>query len=1001
MKFLELTLPAFGPFEDLSLDLSEIDNGVHVFLGSNEAGKSTTLRAVFAMLFGIPHNTVDAHKHKMPKLRIGATLANKAGETLQFLRRKGHRNTLLDNNGKSIPDEELKSMLGGINGELFQSIFGLSHESLQAGGLALLEGQGDVGESLFGAGLGGSHVHRLLEGLGQSADKIYSPRASKKPVNKALSDLKKAQALVRERSLPARTWLSEQSELKEAIEKRDSCLDKTRQLESKIYQLERYRQLLPVFAKRRQILNDISELGETVELNPDNSHQRLGALQVIRESKRQEDRLREELIALLAQCEKLSQAEALVAEQVVMNDLNHNLGSHLKADKDMPRVWGETRLIEDDLEQLLRNLGRNESLKDVESLRFEAGLEARVQNLALKRAGLDERLAGSKRELESLEQRILDGETELGGLHLTGDRVFLRLAIKEARGEGQLDRLIRDSRQAQERLTQDIERLYGALHIKGPRTALENFQAPSLDQLELFARSRRELKDKAEQLNRQSSEREKQRDRVTRQIATMTISGSVPTEADLLARRQDRDASLNSYSQSPTSKSQWEEILAAIADCDEISDRLRREADRVAQLARLLAEKQSLEHLAERQEREKESLQSEQASSSERWSQLWTQDLIPIRDPEDMRHWLTQFQRLKDLEEQQKHGLAAVEALAQRRRHCIDEIREALSSYGQEIPSELSIASALEHAQNWEAVVNRGENRQADLKTHLQNDRRALAQVKRDHQSQRNALSDWQNNWSEAMSLAGLGPDTNIAEATAILDQYRVLFRKQDERMKLLRRFKGMKNDSRRFAENVLELVTQYAPDLSQKPASQAATELLERFHKGREDLRLRKELTRQIEDKQALLSEVQENRQRAEDTLDTLKNLARCESLEELEKAERRSTALLEFKRELRIQEEHILELGDGSIISELLKEISAINAAGLPGQILDVKRALEEQRQQLSTLDEDIGGRREKLAHSDGQSTAADAALDAEDAKARARDGLASFLRLKLAER
>lgn len=1001
MKFLELSLQAFGPFDDLKLDLSEIDNGVHVFLGSNEAGKSTTLRAVFAMLFGIPHNTVDAHKHKMPKLRIGATLANQAGESLHFLRRKGHRNTLLDKDGKSIPDEELKAMLGGINGELFQSIFGLSHDSLQAGGLALLEGQGDVGESLFGAGLGGSHVHRLLESLSQSADKIYSPRASKKPVNKALSDLKKAKALIREKSLPARSWLSEQSELTLAMEKRDACLEKTRSLEANIHRLERYRQLLPVFAKRRQILNDIAELGETIELPQDISQQRREALQVIRSSKRQEDRLREELIGVLAECEKLSQAEDLVAEQVVMNDLNHNLGSHLKADKDMPRVWGETRLIEDDIEQLLRNLGRDESLKEVESLRFEAGLEARVQNLALKRAGLDERLAGSKRELERLEQRIHDAESELESLKLTGDRVFLRLAIKEARGEGQLDRLIRDARRAQDRLTQESERLFQSLRIQGPRSSLDQFHAPSLDQLELFSRKHRILQEKTEQITQQSHDSQKQQDRVRQQIATMTISGSVPTESDLLTRREERDSLLKSSRLGQCTGTEWEEILATIADCDEISDRLRREADRVAQLARLLAEQQSLEHLAERQERILEELSAEQSDFQQRWSELWSPGLISIRDPEDMRHWLTLYHRLQDLDGQKEHGLAAVEALELRRRHCIEEIREALSRYSQECPNESNLASALEHAQNWEAIVSRGENRKSDLKARLENDKRELAQVKRDHQNQRSALSDWQNNWAEAMSLVGLGPETNIAEATAILDQYRVLFRKQDERMKLLRRYKGMKNDSRRFAENVLELVSQYAPDLSQKSADQAATELLERFHKGREDLRLRKEMTRQIEDKKALLAEAQENRQQAEDTLDGLKGLARSESLEALEKAELRSKAFRDLNQALAIQDEHILELGDGAIISELIEEISSINPAGLPGQLLDAKRDLEEQRRELSTLDEDIGARREKLAHSDGQSAAADAALDAEDAKARARDGLASFLRLRLAER
>lgn len=1001
MRFLELSLQAFGPFDDLRLDLSEIDHGVHVFRGSNEAGKSTTLRAVFAMLFGIPHNTVDAHKHKMPKLRIGATLANSAGQSLEFIRRKGHRNTLLDADGKSIPEEKLKSLLGGINGELFQSLFGLSHQSLQAGGAALLEGQGDVGESLFGAGLGGSHVHRLLEGLNQSADKIYSPRASKKPVNKALSDLKKAQALVRERSLIPRLWLSEQVELTKALKKRELCLEETRSLESKIYQLERVKQLLPAIAKRRQILKDIAELGDTPELPPDISQQRREALQVVKESERHQERLEDELYALLTQCEQLSLAEALVAEQVVMSDLSHSLGSHLKADKDMPRVWGETRLIEDDIERLLRKLGRDESLKEVESLRLEAGLEARVQNLALKRAGLDERIAASTRELESLAQRIKDSEAELTELKVPGDQVFLRLAIKEARGEGQLDRLIRDSRRAQERLTKESERLALKLRLKHSTASLTSVLAPSMEQLDAFARKQHALHERRDHLRQQKRETRTQKDRVERQIATMTISGSVPTEADLFSFRKERDELLDRVSKSQDKEIPWDAIEAAIAKVDEISDRLRREADRVAQLARFLAEKQSFEHLEERQGREQEELDDDLRALEDRWLALWSTDLTDVGAPEDMRSWLSHFHRLRELEEQQEHGLAAVNALEQRREHCIGELHEALASFGQECPSDLTLSAALERAQSCEARVSRAENRHSDLKARIQSDRRELAQVKRDAQSHSTALQEWQSHWSEAMSLVGLGAETNIAEATAILDQYRILFRKQDERMKLLRRYKGMKNDSRRFAEHVLQLVSKYAPDLSQKPADQAATELLERFHKGREDLRLKKEMTRQIEGKQKVLAEVKENRQRSLDLLESLMSLAHVESLEDLERAEVRSKKLRDLHRELRIQEEHVLELGDGAIISELIEEIAAINPADLPGQILDIKRDLDEQRKLLSSLDEDIGARREKLAQSDGQSAAADAALDAEDAKARAQDGLATFLRLKLAER
>lgn len=61
MKIIELRLSAFGPFTNRVLDLSAGDQGLHVIFGPNEAGKSSALRAIYALLYGIPAQTADAY----------------------------------------------------------------------------------------------------------------------------------------------------------------------------------------------------------------------------------------------------------------------------------------------------------------------------------------------------------------------------------------------------------------------------------------------------------------------------------------------------------------------------------------------------------------------------------------------------------------------------------------------------------------------------------------------------------------------------------------------------------------------------------------------------------------------------------------------------------------------------------------------------------------------------------------------------------------------------
>ena len=49
MKIKAFKMIAFGPFAGKELNFSETENGLHMVYGDNEAGKSTSLRALIAL----------------------------------------------------------------------------------------------------------------------------------------------------------------------------------------------------------------------------------------------------------------------------------------------------------------------------------------------------------------------------------------------------------------------------------------------------------------------------------------------------------------------------------------------------------------------------------------------------------------------------------------------------------------------------------------------------------------------------------------------------------------------------------------------------------------------------------------------------------------------------------------------------------------------------------------------------------------------------------------
>ena len=95
MKLLRFDLTAFGPFTGRVLDLGAGREGLHVLFGRNEAGKSSALRALHAVLYGIPGQTSDGFIHSYADLRLGAHLRAASGKEIEFTRRKGNKGTLL------------------------------------------------------------------------------------------------------------------------------------------------------------------------------------------------------------------------------------------------------------------------------------------------------------------------------------------------------------------------------------------------------------------------------------------------------------------------------------------------------------------------------------------------------------------------------------------------------------------------------------------------------------------------------------------------------------------------------------------------------------------------------------------------------------------------------------------------------------------------------------------------------------------------------------------
>jgi len=152
-------------------------DGLTVFLGPNEAGKSTLLAFLRGVLVGYPARGAATH---YPPLNGGehggrVFLRGSEGEVIveRMVRSKGPRVVFPDR--VDTGDEVVRRLLGGVDAGLFSSVFAFSLDELQD--LRSLSGEG-VRDRIFSAGIvgAGRSARHVVARLEKDASDLLRPR---------------------------------------------------------------------------------------------------------------------------------------------------------------------------------------------------------------------------------------------------------------------------------------------------------------------------------------------------------------------------------------------------------------------------------------------------------------------------------------------------------------------------------------------------------------------------------------------------------------------------------------------------------------------------------------------------------------------------------------------------------------------------------------------------------------------------------------------------------
>ncbi|MFA5353015.1 MAG: AAA family ATPase, partial [Thermodesulfovibrionales bacterium] len=409
MKILRLELRAFGPFTNISLDFS--GEGLHIVYGPNEAGKSSTLRALRALLYGIPERTQDNFLHDNARLRIGGLLRHSDGSELFCLRRKGRLKTLLDNDEKEMDDSLLRRYLGNVTAELFDRMFGLTHTDLVRGGKDIIAGGGDLGESLFSAGLGGSGFRQLLQGLEAEAEELFAPRGTRKVINSALNEIAAAKNAVRNLALQGRDWETHQEALAGASRKKQEIAEELLSLRRERNRLDRLLQALPFLSLYKEAMARRQEMGEVLILPADFAADRRTITESLSQGRSVLEKTQRQMAETKEELEAISVPEELLKHGETISRLYKRLGSHEKAMSDLPRLKGERTQLEANAVAILKELAPVLSFEEAERLRLTEAERQRIGEMGGRLQRLEEDLRAVRKSAGEVRKRL---ETDRG-----------------------------------------------------------------------------------------------------------------------------------------------------------------------------------------------------------------------------------------------------------------------------------------------------------------------------------------------------------------------------------------------------------------------------------------------------------------------------------------------------------------------------------------------------------------------------------------------------------
>ncbi len=1004
MRFQRLHAPAFGPFTNLELEFPSEDHDLHLIYGENEAGKSSLLRAIRDLLFGIHSQSPDNFLHDYKELRLLGEIENKAGERLVFQRRKGTKNTLLDQNGSSLNEKALLPFLGSIDQAYFSAMFGLGSKELHEGAAQLLRGEGEIGNALFSASLGGTPIQRVLDALIEESGRLFKGRSTTNvTIRPAITLYKELLKKGRDSTVNPDTWDKLERDLAEQLKAKNSLDEEIAGFEREIAWISRCEDALPSVGLLNEEMKSLRELPAMPEFASDFVKRARAVRDAVSVSSRNVKVQAESIKLLEDQLAKCAISPSFLNESGSLDMLHQDLGAYREQKKSLTKLKENLAGIEPILQAGMKNLEVSSELDSLETLRLSSAAQLMSEEAAnALRVALSNQIE-NKDKSEKLRTDIENDEKELNLLPET-NLSSLREALAVAAEATDANKTLGMSQSAVEKLVLEVasqralvpgipEDLDAATSLSVPLPlTIRNFHGrfASLERENVAVQKL--IRDEEDNVNALDDD-----------LRRLERRRELPSEESLEQARKHRDHGWKLVLADWKGDGAKEDLEAdaplevafpqAIVRADKIADQLRNDAEAVAQAEEKRLQIQNSREKTQQANVTLTSLKTSMAECQAAWDSDWAPIGIQPRSPDEMSEWRENWVQLREI----VRKLREAEATISSKKRQIQEARKILAAAlndSFEKPFSVLFEAARSRVQQGEESLGQ---RTAILRR-LETLRKESETLDRKLAGFHQAVETANANWILACKTAGLPDQMSYETGLSLLR----------DRKELLRTFDSWKKLSSE-AEATLRAIKQYEQIVREKAVAlgieadlteSQESGLWKALSQAREAQTMHDLLVSQIDEAKNELTKAKQAEKLALVAMEDLLRLCKLGDPEELEPLLANLEKQTKIKEQVDRLRETLSGLARGQDVDDFIARVQAENSDELPHRKTQLEKSKAEKKTALQTVHEVlIALKNEKDKLEQAGDAAADFRQQAESVAAKLKQDVSRFVRLRLA--